>query len=164
MSWARDDALHLTVRFFMEIDDERVVALEQALGDGLAACTPVAIPIARVGGFPRFAAPRVLWAGPPEGWMEAAEGVRLGRIAAVVDRACDALGLPNEDRRWSPHITLARVKDGERLVGNAIRTLAAPDPAPVLEATSITLYRSDLTPQGARHTAVWTVVFGPRSR
>ena len=115
------------------------------------------MPLARIGGFPRIAAPRVLWIGPSDGWMDTADGTRLAAIAHAIDRACDALGLPAEDRRWHPHITLARVKDGERLVGNAVRDVGPLPSSPTIRADQVTLYRSDPTPGGARHTRVWTV-------
>jgi 2'-5' RNA ligase len=157
VNWARRDALHLTVRFFAEIEDD----LAMALCDGVATQMPdeasIDIPMARVGGFPRLAAPRVLWIGPPDGWMDSPEGTRLNRIARAIDRACDSLGLPAEDRRWSPHITLARVKDGERSVGNGVRQMEPPSSGLPLHADRVSFYKSDLGPAGVRHTVLWTV-------
>ena len=159
VSWARRDALHLTVRFFAEIEAEPAIALRDRVSEQMPVGSPVDIPLARLGGFPRLAAPRVVWIGPPDGWMDSADGTRLTTIAQAIDRACDSLGLPAEDRRWSPHITLARVKDGERAVGNGVRGsgyLASNRP---LRADRVTLYKSDLDPTGVRHTELWTVPF-----
>jgi 2'-5' RNA ligase len=157
VSWMRPDALHLTVRFFAAIGTDRAEDLREALAHHLSECEGVDVPLAHIGGFPRIAAPRVLWIGPSDGWMDTADGTRLSVIARAVDHACDSLGLPAEDRRWHPHITLARVKDGERLVGNAVRELGPPPASPTIRADQVTLYRSDPTPAGARHTKVWTV-------
>ena len=159
VSWARSDALHLTVRFFAEIDEAHTTALRDRLSERLTASTSIDVPLARVGGFPRLAAPRVLWLGPPEAWIDSPEGARLTRIAQAVDLACDSLGMPGEDRRWNPHITLARVKDGERAVGNAVRHGGALAPGPTLRADHVTLYKSDPGPGGTRHTGLWTVPF-----
>ena len=157
VSWARRDALHLTVRFFAEIDDERAVALQARVAETMEEGGAVDLPLARVGGFPRLTAPRVLWIGPPEGWMNSRDGTRLTVIAQAIDQACDLLGLPEEDRRWSPHITLARVKDGERSVGNAVREVSPAAPTTALRADHVTLYKSEPSPAGVRHTRLWTV-------
>ena len=159
VSWARSDALHLTVRFFAEIDEALVMTLRDRLAERLSAITSIEVPLARVGGFPRLAAPRVLWIGPPDAWIDSPEGGRLTRIAQAVDLACESLGMPAEDRRWNPHITLARVKDGERAVGNAVRHGGALAPRPTLRADHVTLYKSDPSPGGTRHTGLWTVPF-----
>ena len=159
VSWARPEALHLTMRFFAAIDDGLTMALRDRVAERLAGCTPVGVPLARIGGFPRLAAPRVVWIGPPAGWMDSPEGVRITAIAEAIDHACDSLGLTVEERRWSPHITLARVKDGERLVGNAVRDLERPASSPTLRADHVALYKSDLSPAGARHTRLWEVPF-----
>ena len=159
VSWARSDALHLTVRFFADIDEPHATSLRDRVAERLGASRTVDVPLARVGGFPRFAAPRVLWVGPPEAWMDSPEGARLIAIAQAVDLACDLLGMPAEDRRWNPHITLARVKDGERAVGNALRDGGPLAPGLVLRADQVTLYKSDPGPAGTRHTGLWTVPF-----
>ena len=159
VSWARPEALHLTMRFFAAVDDDLAMALRDGVAAQLAGSTPVDVPLARIGGFPRLAAPRVVWIGPPEGWMDSPEGVRITGIAEAIDHACDSLGLTVEERRWSPHITFARVKDGERLVGNAVRNLEPPASAPILRADHVTLFKSDPGPGGTRHTGLWTVPF-----
>ncbi len=159
VTWTNAEAIHLTVRFFARLDPAIVSALHQQVSDGVSRSHALTVPLTRIGGFPRLAAPRVIWIGPPDDWMQSADGARLAGIAQAVDHACDALGLEHEDRRWSPHLTLARVKEGERRVGDGLRGVDGPH-RPItlaLRAGHITLYRSDLAPRGAVHTPLWTL-------
>lgn len=159
VNWMHADAVHLTLRFFAHIDESTASALHEHVAGAIATSRAVTIPLARIGGFPRAAAPRVIWIGPPEDWVQSPEGARLADIAEAIDQACDEMGLPREERRWRPHLTLARVKDGERRVGNGLREIENPPGrlSPPLRADQITLYRSDLAPSRAVHTPLWTV-------
>lgn len=159
VNWMHAEAVHLTLRFFAHIDESTASALHEHVARAIPASRAVTVPLARIGGFPRAAAPRVIWIGPPEDWVQSPEGARLAHIAEAIDQACDEVGLPREERRWRPHLTLARVKDGERRVGNGLREIENPPGglSPPLRADHITLYRSDLTPYGSVHTRVWTV-------
>ena len=105
------------------------------------------ISIAGLGAFPSPARPRVLWAGLREG------GDALGALAEAVDVAVARLGFAREDRAFSPHVTLARVREPRRTPALAEALAAGQTQAfgrvSVREAT---LMRSDLSPRGARYT------------
>lgn len=122
--------------------------------------TAVKIPLSRLGAFPRTLAPRVLWFGPPPEWEATADSRKLMQLARAIDQVCDGLGLAREDKPWRPHLTLARVKEGERAVGHAISDAGFFDKPALLEALivdAISLVRSDAGPGGHAHTSLWTV-------
>jgi 2'-5' RNA ligase len=75
------------------------------------------------------------------------EGGHAVALQAAVSAALEQAGVYRPERRpWWPHITLARVKRGER----AVKALAADRPAlGAIEPGELTLYRSTLRPQGA---------------
>src|SRR5688572_1984613 len=120
ISWSRPETIHLTFRFFLELDERLVGPMRDAIETAARGSTAVRIPLARLGAFPRTLAPRVLWVGPPPEWEATADSRRLTRLARAVDQACDGLGLAREDKPWRPHLTLARIKEGERAAGHAI--------------------------------------------
>ncbi|HEX8743087.1 MAG TPA: RNA 2',3'-cyclic phosphodiesterase [Thermoleophilaceae bacterium] len=74
-----------------------------------------------------------------------------GRAAAIQEAAAKALERERlherEKRAWWPHLTIARVKRGARA-----SPLAVAAPEGPLRADTITLYRSQLRPQGALYT------------
>ncbi len=80
------------------------------------------------------------------------EGGSAGALQAAVSAALEDLGVYRPERRpWWPHVTLARVKGGER----AVEPLAADPPAlGAIEPDALTLYRSTLRPQGALYEAL----------
>lgn len=114
----------------------------------LAALPPrAAIPVRihRLGFFPNPHAPRIFWCG--------IEAPGLAELAAETDRATAALGVAPELRAFSPHLTLARIKDRLNLQPLREAIAALPD----LEfggfaATSFHLYQSQLRPSGSVYT------------
>jgi 2'-5' RNA ligase len=102
-SWTTPRNLHLTLRFFGQLDDAVVRELERRVtsaGRGLVA--PRAI-LSGIDGFPRLTAAKSLFADIGE-----TESVR--RVAHVMDEAALSLDLPRDAREFHPHITLARCK------------------------------------------------------
>ncbi len=97
--WVRPESLHITLKFIGEQKPEQVEAITERLRrvEGSA----FEIRLAGYGFFPTAKAPRVFWigiqAGPP-----------LAELAERVDMAVAELGVPREDRPYSPHLTLAR--------------------------------------------------------
>jgi 2'-5' RNA ligase len=89
----------------------------------------------------------VLWAGLHDG------GEALAALAGAIDDALARLGFAREERAFSPHVTLGRVRDPRRAPALAEALAAAATRSfgrvAVREAT---VMRSDLSPRGARYT------------
>ena len=141
--WLPPEQLHLTLRFIGDADD----AVNAAIRKGLATIASLPFPLALNGAgcFPSPRRPRVLWVGLNGGepLMQLQQKVETVVVMAA--------GLPAEERPFSPHITLARLK------GTPHHLLApyeeehrwfAATPFPVAE---FHLYSSTLTPSGALH-------------
>jgi 2'-5' RNA ligase len=101
--WSPASNLHITVKFIGRWPDERVEELKSALA-GLPGRAPVPIRISGLGYFPNLKSPRVFWAG-----VDASPD--LARLAAETDVALEKLGVEPEKRRYSPHLTLARIAE-----------------------------------------------------
>lgn len=87
------------------------------------------------------------------------EGGRAGALQKAASDALEAGGWYRPEKRpfW-PHITLARVKRGERRV--APLPDAPPPPSEPFDASAVTLYRSTLRPQGAIYEPLARTVAG----
>jgi 2'-5' RNA ligase len=101
--WVTPESLHVTLKFIGEQPDGSVDRIRLALQSVAASTTE--IHFRGYGFFPTAKSARVFWIG-----MDA--GPRLGAIAAAIDDATAALGIPKEDRAFSPHLTLARSRGG----------------------------------------------------
>ena len=165
LRWIPEFQLHFTLKFLGEIEEERVEAAKAATTAAALASVaanaaagrpgpagPFRFALEGLGAFPPRGPARVLWAGCGEG------AGALSALAAVVEEAFTAAGFPREERPFSPHLTLARVKDPEagRRLSRALPTVPA-EPFGVVNASSLLLYRSELTPRGAEHTELLRV-------
>ena len=137
----RPDALHVTL-VFLGWQDE-------SAAEGIAEAAFGALPAAPM---PRLAATGVRPVPPKRARLFALdlddEGGRATALQAATSDALEAGGWYRPEKRpfW-PHITLARVKRGERRV--APPPDHPPPPADPFDAGVVTLYRSTLRPQGA---------------
>ena len=153
--WVAPAAMHLTLRFLGETDVALLPGLAAALRDTLAAHRAVPLHLTTAGAFPSLGRPSVIWAGV--GGASAA----LGRMAADLEEALVALGLPREPKPFRAHLTLGRVRREagreqlERL-GAAIRALPPLDPV-AWTADRIVLFRSELRREGPEYTELAVV-------
>jgi 2'-5' RNA ligase len=142
--WSPPANLHITTKFIGEWPEERLDELTGALA-GVPVHGPVPVHIRNVGFFPNPHSPRVFWCG--------IDAPALPGLAAGTDRACAALGIEAETRAFSPHLTLARIK--ERLDLQPLRETIAALPSldfGEFEARSFFLYRSQMRAGGSVYT------------
>lgn len=159
-SWAQPASIHLTLKFLGDMDEQVIdplrIAVEQAIENRLA----VTVPLERLGVFPHPQSPRVLWVGPSENWEQGAAAKRIAGIHDAIDEACEGFSFLRETRPFSAHLTLARIKMGERQVGVALaRTgvLDRPLSLASLAVESVALMQSELKPTGSVYTKLWEV-------
>lgn len=150
--WVPLEQIHLTLSFLGEVDDTALDLLSGALATinvpGFNLC------FSGTGCFPDRRRPRVLWLGlEPE--------PLLSNLASLVREAVLACDIPQEERPFSPHITLARLKfPAPREVGSFLDQPQKLELPPVM-VREFTIFRSILTSQGAIHTPVKTFVLSP---
>lgn len=149
-TWVKRQALHLTLRFLGDdIDKAATDSLIAALKTIRQASFPIRL--SGVGRFPpndRRAA-RVLWVG-----LEHQPALR--HLADAVESKVVGEGFPPEARKFSPHITLARLKDHRDTAGAVERFLKQHQgfSAEPFNADSFILYSSTLTPGGSIYQAL----------
>jgi 2'-5' RNA ligase len=103
VKWSPVENLHITTRFIGEWPETRLAELEQTLGR-IEPVGAIDIRIAALDYYPNAGRPRVLFAG-------VSAGVPLIRLAESIDEALGAVGIKREDRAYSPHLTLARIRN-----------------------------------------------------
>jgi len=143
------DNLHITLRFLGEVDDTRVAELGGVLDEAAAGLPRFGLGIRGLGAFPTLTRPRVIWAGVGEG------AGALRTLAGRVESGLARVGVPAEDRPFSGHVTLGRIREPRHDPGLAA-TLAsgASRYFGTLSVERVCLMRSDLSPRGARYTEV----------
>lgn len=160
VSWVQPSSIHLTVRFLGDIDEQLIEPVRAAIQQAITGRRVIHIPLERLGVFPRAQQPRVLWVGPSEAWEKSDIAQRLVSLHQEVEVCCRSFGITADDKPWSPHLTLARVKEGERLVGQVLvksGVLDRPSAVGSLAVTAIALMRSELRAAGPVYAKLWEV-------
>ncbi len=120
--WVAPENMHLTLRFVGEVENGQAEDIDAALMRLRAPCFDITLD--GVGFFGKPSAARVLWAG-------ARKCEKLMRLQAKIETALQMSGLPPEERKFSPHITLARLNGApflrlQRFVADGAHFLAGP--------------------------------------
>ena len=160
ISWVQPPAIHLTMKFLGDIDEQLVLPMQEAIGRALREHRSVQIPLEQIGVFPRAQQPRVLWVGPSEGWKQGGDERRLGSLHQSLEGCCRSFDFAPENRPMSPHLTLARIKEGERRFGEVLAKSGVMDRGVslgTLAVESIALMKSELKPTGSVYTRLWEV-------
>ncbi|MDD3732955.1 MAG: RNA 2',3'-cyclic phosphodiesterase [candidate division Zixibacteria bacterium] len=141
-NWLDDNQLHLTLRFIGEVDGGVFKDIAEALA--LIRHEPFELELRGVGCFPLRKTPKSIWVGVSKNEI-------LVHLQKKIDTALIRLGLKKEGRKFSPHITLAHLKESRvnKIAGYlAANGLFKVEPFLVEE---FCLYSSYLSSQGAIH-------------
>ena len=144
LTWAAPERLHLTVRFIGEVAPATAETIAAALAPPLP-LPAFTFTVGGLGTFPPRGAPRVLWAGLRSGPDE------LHALDRAVTGRLLPLGVPPEDRPYSPHLTLARVRDAAGLRAADLVAPLAEAAFGTAQVDAITLFESRLSPKGATY-------------
>jgi RNA 2',3'-cyclic 3'-phosphodiesterase len=106
VTWTRPDNLHYTIKFLGDVLAEKTADVCRSVQEAVKPFTPFEIVAAGAGAFPSLSHPRTLWLGMSEG----AEPMEL--VYQAIERVLEPLGFPREHRKFTAHITLGRVRDG----------------------------------------------------
>jgi RNA 2',3'-cyclic 3'-phosphodiesterase len=151
--WVSVDNIHLTLNFLGDVDISLLKAVKATVKQAGDEFPPFELSMTDTGVFPNLERPHVVWVGL---------GGDTSKLAAVQKRLeglVEVLGFRPEDRSFSPHLTLARVRDEAtpadiKRLGEAIgQTRCEKDCS--IPIDSISLIRSQLTPDGP----IYTVIF-----
>ncbi len=139
--WVPPDNLHLTLRFIGDIEEPRL----QDLTDNLSRIDIESFELT-LAGFSTFGRgkPRALWVG-------AEPNPRLLQLQEKIERAIQAAGLPPEQRKFTPHVTLARFKQTKPSKIVPYLEVNGAIILPSLEIQHFTLFSSQLSHRGSTY-------------
>jgi len=152
LRWTRMENLHLTLKFLGDIHRSQVGPVLGALREVVSAHSPLHVVAKGLGAFPNLKRPRVLWVG--------LKGEGLGELSAAIETALVPLDFPQGERDFTPHLTLGRIRS---LRGWEEVFALVKEHANTLFGESmidrVTLYQSDLRPEGAVYTSLGSIPF-----
>lgn len=141
--WVAPNNFHLTLKFLGDIEETRVDAIGEALRQTLHPFPRCTINAKGLGVFPGPRRPRILWVG--------LAGNQLAHLAAKVESALSSLGFAPEQRSFTPHLTIGRWRQLDRLPENLRHDLERWKDFEFGESSmhEVILFRSILSPAGA---------------
>lgn len=142
--WVHEEGLHMTLKFFGEVGDERLDVIAEALRYAADGAGELALQLGELGAFPSRNRPRIVWVG-----IEGPPGLEL--LQDRIERGCEAIGFPPEGAPFQPHVTLGRVREGQRLPPGGLEDYAEGFERVSFVAQELGLYESVLTTSGPRY-------------
>ncbi len=152
--WVRPEAMHLTLKFLGEINEEKVTPITDVLKRISEECKPFPLRMKGTGFFPpKSKTPRVIWIG-----VEEADN--LIRLQSQVEEELESIGFPRERRKYHPHLTLGRVKTFSDIKETLLFLEKHRDKNfGDMEVKKITFFRSILKPTGAEYSTLAELEF-----
>jgi 2'-5' RNA ligase len=151
VTWADPSKTHLTLKFLGEIEVNQVVEINKVLAVVGRDTPSFEISCNGIGCFPDFRQPRVIWVGIQH-------EPKLFALRSLIENTCFSAGLPKEEKKFSPHLTLGRIRENlptselEFLQEKAKTEL---ERTPVsLTVNEIVLFRSQLYQTGPVYTQI----------
>jgi len=156
--WVAPENVHLTLKFLGEISPANVDLLAEALHHEAGGHSAFEMTIGGLGVYPNPRRPRVVWIGvqaPPA----------LETLQRAIEAAAARLGYPEEERPFSPHLTIGRVSQhaaggDQQAVRQAIEATRVGQLGTATVDT-LELFRSDLRPEGPHYTRLHSAALQP---
>ena len=151
--WVPSHNMHLTLKFLGNAPISHLDFLKQMLTQVADSTHPFDLQIGGIGSFPNSNRPRVLWVG-----LHAPAA--LATLQKAIEEGAQRLGYEKEERPFSPHLTLGRVRqgmDGKVLqkISNALSTIQL-GKIGTARVDSVHLYKSDLNSEGSVYTKLFS--------
>lgn len=146
VKWVKPESIHLTLKFLGEIKDEQTVEVCNITGDVASRHKSFDVDVETVGSFGGRSA-RVLWIGAGQH----CEG--LLQLQADLEGQLESAGWPKEARKFSAHLTLCRIRNAK--AGSKLAQMVkeyANLHLGTIPADAVTVFQSELTPQGPIYT------------
>ena len=158
VKWVDPEGIHLTLKFLGSVDSRLIPRITEAIERIAQESSPFSLHLGGLGTFPGWQRPQVVWVGM------GGEVERLAILQKGIEPALTPLGFPPEGRDFTPHLTLARLRERvspkeKQGFGEWVRA-AKFETRLNFEVSEICLMRSQLTPQGAIYSRLASVKLG----
>jgi 2'-5' RNA ligase len=147
----RPEMIHLTLKFLGDSTEFQIVRIQEILSGISRTRLPFEIQVRGLGAFPSWDNPRTIWAGltyPPV----------LQELSEKIDESTKTIGFPVEKRCLSPHLTLARIKEGgdRKIIRKTLELLLQyPENCfGIFVVSHLVLFESKLQPGGSIYTPI----------
>ncbi len=158
VKWVNPYSTHLTLKFLGNVDADRTSQITEAIAEAAQGVSPFNLEIKDLGVFPNLRRVQVIWVGV------SGEVDKLLQLQKGIESSLAGLNFAPESRAFTPHLTLARVRDqaspDERQKLGELIASTKFEKAYTLPVEAIRLMRSQLTREGAIYSQISSVELG----
>ena len=146
VSWVKPGNIHVTLKFLGEVPENKIEEVFSATEAGCRGIKKFRMGLKGLGGFPNLQRPRVIWVGTSAGEKEITE------LQEKVEKELEKTGFPKEDRKFTPHFTIGRIKmpKGIEELSQAVGKIEFATEE--FEVKEVVVMQSQLNPAGAIYT------------
>ncbi len=145
VKWVSPNQIHLTLKFIGEIAEARLKQLIEATEQICKQIQSFPLSLEGTGAFPSPKRPKVFWLGV------AGDLDMLHSLQESIESGLEKVGFPRENRKFSPHITIARTKREKRLTELLRQMVASQLPSTNFDVKEVVIYQSILGPEGPKY-------------
>ena len=159
LRWVDPAGIHLTLAFLGELTDEQLAAAINASEVAAQKAIPFEYRLKGLGIFGSPNQPRVIWMGVEEQLSGQVEGSPLQRLHRALNKELEQRGFEVEKRPFSPHLTLARVKQPLspyelQSLQRLLHSKQAAVSSPFYHVNHLSVMKSMLSRAGAKYTCL----------
>jgi len=154
IKWVDPYSIHLTLKFLGSVDGDKIAPITAAMAEAVEGVSPFSLKVEGLGAFPNLRRVQVVWVGV------SGEVDKLAHLQQRLESSLAGLGFTPENRRFTPHLTLARVRDqvstdereglGQLIAGTKFEAARS------FPVEAVSLMRSQLTREGAIYSRIST--------
>lgn len=146
VKWVKPENIHLTLKFLGDVEENSIDSIVDAINESVIYTEHFELSVQKAGAFPNMNRPKVLWVGINKGKE------RIIEFASKIDQHLFEMGFEKEKHKFSPHITIGRVKYLKNInqITSQLSRLFKNDEAMIVK--DVKLIKSILKPSGAEYT------------
>ncbi len=155
VKWVHPGSIHLTLKFLGNVFADKIIGINGAMQKAVQGMSPFNLEVKELGVFPNLRRVQVAWVGI-SGQVD-----RLCQLQQQIESNLAPLGFAPESRRFTPHLTLARLREraslderqrfGQLIVDTGFEEIFT------FEVDAISLMSSRLTREGAIYSRINSV-------
>jgi 2'-5' RNA ligase len=150
VKWVEPENLHVTLLFLGEVDNRDLMPVCRAVEEAARGHAAFELSIEGTGCFPNMRRPRVVWIGVGQGLQE------VCALHDAIEKPLLELGCyRREERRFTPHVTLGRIRSEKPMDQLAAALLKKqPYQAGTTMVREVQIMSSELSPEGPIYTVM----------
>ena len=156
VKWTEIINIHLTLKFLGGFNSKDIAPMKKKLEIAFSGFSPFNLKLFNLGVFPNERNPKIIWVG-------AGYPGQLKQLFIILEEAAFSFGYPKEQRGFTPHLTIGRVKENPTALDYLQISRIIHDKKDceicISEVKGFTFFRSELFSTGPTYSKLFSIAF-----